>query len=214
MKILFAAGDVSPFSKAGGLSDVVGSLPKALEKDAEIEIFTPLHGCIDYNRWGLRELENSQKWITFGGRPMKFRLFMTKLPETNINVFFVHSDWYFTCFKEVYPKWLDTRYEHERYIAFSLATLEYRLPLIDVFHGISTLPVFLSRMKLALYADFAQSNDDPLGLPQWDDSKKSLGMELVIQGIVAWRRELSSRIGMAKGLGGDFQIYYNLGTWF
>ena len=38
MKILFAASEVSPFSKAGGLSDVVGSLPKWIEKDAEVAI--------------------------------------------------------------------------------------------------------------------------------------------------------------------------------
>ena len=138
MKVLFASAEVAPFSKAGGLSDVIGSLPKYLEKDAEIAIFTPLHGCIDVNKYGIKELENSEKWIDFGGRPMKFRLFMAKLPGTNINVFFVHNDWYFTCFKEVYPKWLDTRYEHERYIAFSLATLEYAKDLnfrADIIHS-------------------------------------------------------------------------------
>ena len=138
MKVLFASVEVAPFSKAGGLSDVVGSLPKYLEKDAEIAIFTPLHGCIDKNKFGIKELENSEMWIDFGGHPQKFKLFMTKLPETNINVFFVQSDWYFTCFKEVYPKWLDTRYEHERYVAFSLATLEYAKQLnfrADVIHS-------------------------------------------------------------------------------
>ena len=138
MKILFAAAEVAPFSKAGGLSDVVGSLPKALEKDAEIAIFTPLHGCIDYKKWGLKELENSEMWITFGSSPQKFKLHMTKLPNTNINVFFVQNDWYFSCFQEVYPRWLDPRYEHERYIAFSLATLEYAKQLnfrADIIHS-------------------------------------------------------------------------------
>lgn len=138
MKILFAAAEVAPFSKAGGLSDVVGSLPKALEKDAEIAIFTPLHGCIDREKWGIKELENSEMWITFGNSPHKFKLFMAKLPNTNINVFFVQNDWYFSCFQEVYPRWLDTRYEHERYVAFSLATLEYAKQLnfkADIIHS-------------------------------------------------------------------------------
>lgn len=138
MKILFASAEVAPFSKAGGLSDVVGSLPKFLEKDAEIAIFTPLHGCIDMNKWGIKELENSEMWITFGYSPQKFKLFMCKLPSTNINIFFVQNDWYFTCFNEVYPKWLDPRYEHERYIAFSLATLEYAKQLnfrADIIHS-------------------------------------------------------------------------------
>ena len=150
MKILFAAAEVAPFSKAGGLADVVGSLPKCLEKEAEIAIFTPLHGLIDLNKWGIKELENSTLWLTFNGMGHKFRLFMCKFPGTDINVFFVHNDWYFTCFKEVYPKWLDPKYEHERYIAFSLATLEYAKLLnfkADVIHAndwhTAMIPVYL-----------------------------------------------------------------------
>lgn len=150
MKVLFAAAEVAPFSKAGGLADVVGSLPKYLEKDAEIAVFTPLHGLIDIKKYGIKELENSDLWLTFNGKGHKFKLFMCKLPGTNINVFFVQNDWYFSCFRDVYPKWLDPEYEHERYIAFSLAVMEYAKLLnfkADVIHAndwhTAMIPVYL-----------------------------------------------------------------------
>ena len=150
MKILFASNEIAPFSKAGGLADVMGSLPKYLEKDAEIAMFTPLHGFIDKEKYGIKELPNSDLWITFGWQSQKFNLFMGKLPGTDINVFFVQNDWYFSCFQEVYPKWLDTRYEHERYVAFSLAIMEYAKLLnfrADIIHAndwhTAMLPLYL-----------------------------------------------------------------------
>ena len=137
MKVLFAAAEVAPFSKVGGLADVMGSLPKYIEKKAEIAIFTPLHGCIDKDKFDIKEYPNSEMWITFGNHGHKFKLHYCKLPDTKINVFFIENEWYFGCFKEVYPKYLDTRYEHERYVAFSLAVLEYAKALnfkADIVH--------------------------------------------------------------------------------
>ena len=150
MKILFATNEIAPYSKAGGLADVMGSLPKYLEKDAEIAIFTPLHGCIDREKFGIEELPNSELWITFGWQPQKFNLYKATLPNTKINVFFIKNDWYFSCFHEVYPRWLDTRYEHERYVAFSLAVMEYAKLLnfrADIIHAndwhTAMLPLYL-----------------------------------------------------------------------
>ncbi|MCQ2789679.1 MAG: glycogen synthase [bacterium] len=125
MKILFASAEVKPFSKVGGLADVVGSLPKYLEKNAEIAVFTPLHGCIDKEKWGLKHVENSKLHMQFGWSSNNFELYMAKMPDTNINVFFIDNPKYFGCFDSVYPFNIDERYNHERFIAFSKTVLEY-----------------------------------------------------------------------------------------
>lgn len=150
MKILFASAEVTPFSKVGGLADVMGSLPKYIEKDAEIAIFTPLYGCIDKEKHKLKELENSRLTIDFGWNQSVFHLYMAKLPGTKINVFFIDNPKYFACFDCVYPFNIDERYAHERFIAFSRAVLEYAQLLNfkpDIVHAndwhTGMLPVYL-----------------------------------------------------------------------
>lgn len=81
MKIMFVSAEVAPFSKVGGLADVVGSLPKVLEKMGhEVAIFTPLHGCIDQHKYGIEELENSKLTIDYSYGQYYFNLKMAKLP--------------------------------------------------------------------------------------------------------------------------------------
>ena len=47
MKILFACSECSPFAASGGLADVAGSLPAALQKEgAECRVIMPLNGSI------------------------------------------------------------------------------------------------------------------------------------------------------------------------
>lgn len=150
MKILFASAEVAPFSKVGGLADVVGSLPKYLKDDAEIAIFTPLYGCINKEKFNIEEVENSRLKIKFGWSENIFTLFKATLPGTKINVFFIENPKYYTCFDTVYPHNIDERYNHERFIAFSRAVLEYTQLLNfkpDIIHAndwhTGMLPVYL-----------------------------------------------------------------------
>ena len=126
IKVLFASAEVAPFSKVGGLADVVGSLPKELTKiGVECEIFTPYYGQIDREKYNIKFIENSELTITFGSAVCKFTLSETTIPNTDIKVYFVDNYKYFSWFYDVYPKWLDWRFEHEKYVAFSMAVLEY-----------------------------------------------------------------------------------------
>ena len=152
MKILFASAEVTPFSKVGGLADVVGELPLYLEKeDCEIAIFTPLYGSIDENKWGIEELENSALHMNMGETKHIFKLKKCQHPlNKNVTVFFIDNPKYFSCFNCVYPQWIDDVYEIQRYVAFSLATLEYAKLLNfkpDVIHAndwhTAMLPVYI-----------------------------------------------------------------------
>lgn len=47
LKVLFVASEAAPFAKTGGLGDVIGSLPKALKKQAmDVRVILPKYGSI------------------------------------------------------------------------------------------------------------------------------------------------------------------------
>lgn len=151
MKILYATFELSPFTKVGGLADVMGSLPKYIEEDGtEIAIFTPLIGSINKEKYNIREIENSRLQLNFGCAEYVFTLKMCKMPNTNINVFFIDNPKFYSCFDCVYPAGIDNWYEQERFIAFSKAVLEYARLLnfkADIIHcndwHTSMIPVWL-----------------------------------------------------------------------
>jgi starch synthase len=63
------ASEMTPFAKTGGLADVIGSLPKALNQEGDIEIITmiPKYGVIDDSKYGLKEMPEII-WFYMSGR--------------------------------------------------------------------------------------------------------------------------------------------------
>lgn len=135
MKIAFAATEVVPFAKTGGLADVAGALPKALaKKGMEVKVFMPKYFSIDETKfelsycWSIGEIP-----IRVAGHVWPTHVFSGKLPHSNVEIYFVECSHYF------HREYLYTndRDEDERFILFSKAIIEICQRLNwapDVFH--------------------------------------------------------------------------------
>lgn len=93
--VLFAAGEAFPFAKTGGLGDVVGALPKALaERGARPVVFLPAYREI--RRCGLPIVDVGVEFtVPIGGKQVAGGLLRGKLPDSNIDVYFVRQDDYY-----------------------------------------------------------------------------------------------------------------------
>lgn len=67
MRVVFASSEVFPFAKTGGLADVCGALPLALEKiGIDVTVFLPHFKFIDTAKHGIERVNNQLSRVTIG----------------------------------------------------------------------------------------------------------------------------------------------------
>lgn len=92
-KILFVAAEGLPFSKSGGLADVVGSLPKALVKEGfEVSVVMPLYSVVIRKYFNDLLLDGAFK-IKLGMFDTTVRVFTTTIDK--VTYYFIENAPYF-----------------------------------------------------------------------------------------------------------------------
>ena len=117
MKILFAASEVAPFIKTGGLADVAGSLPQAPAKEGhDVKVILPLYEGIGAE-W--RQQMTFMKYfnVTLAWRQVYCGIF--QLEREGVTFWFVDNEYYFKRW-QLYGHFDDC----ERYAYFSRAIIE------------------------------------------------------------------------------------------
>ena len=117
MNILFAASEVAPFIKTGGLADVAGSLPQKLaDMGHDVKVILPLYeGIGQQYRDKMRYMMNWNSHLAW--RTPYCGLF--ELREGNISYLFVDNEYYFKR-SQIYGHYDDG----ERFAFFSRAVIE------------------------------------------------------------------------------------------
>ncbi len=146
-KILFVAPEAVPFVKTGGLADVVGALPGALDKNKyDVRVFLPKYECIP------EELRNQMKHISHCYVNLAWRkqyAGIQVLKYEGIQYYFIDNEYYFA--GEV--PYNNIHEDVEKYAYFCKAVLD-ALPILDfkpdVIHchqwPAALLPVYLKTM--------------------------------------------------------------------
>ena len=122
MKIAFAASEVFPYAKTGGLGDVAGALPIEISRlGHEIKVFIPKYNTIDEVEFGLKyQWEIGVIPIRVAGQVHEVYVYTAIMPDSDVQIYFIDCRYYFDRNK-IYTTGKD---EDERFILFSKAIIE------------------------------------------------------------------------------------------
>ena len=91
LKVAFAASELSPFAKRGGLADVSAGLPRQLQRMGhDVRVFLPLYGSIDRDAHALQRVDFAQDvTVEMGPHRYSFSLWTTRLPDSDLGIYLV-----------------------------------------------------------------------------------------------------------------------------
>jgi starch synthase len=122
MKILFVASEYSPIAKVGGLGDVIGSLPKALNQlGCDVRIAIPKYQIIDSKKYKTRLVASHVKV-----KEESVNIYETFLPDSRVPVYLLENEKYFGE-NGVYTAksaFVDSFKEIQRFLFFSQSVTE------------------------------------------------------------------------------------------
>ena len=124
-KILFVASEGVPFIKTGGLADVVGSLPKCIDKEYyDVRVILPKYVCMS------QEMKDRLNYRTHFYMDFHWQNQYVGILEAEmdgVKYYFIDNEYYFNGFK---PYGDNALFEIEKFAFFSKAALSI-LPVID-----------------------------------------------------------------------------------
>ncbi|MCD6130201.1 MAG: glycogen synthase GlgA [Deltaproteobacteria bacterium] len=122
MKLLLVSSEIFPFSKTGGLADVAGALPKALQKSGvEVKLISPKYRCVTEKDFSLKLVTRDLKV------PVKDMIESSALWKTDYNgveTYFVEKDAYYDREGLYGTKEKDYEDNAERFAFFCRAVIE------------------------------------------------------------------------------------------
>jgi starch synthase len=122
MRILFAASEVAPFAKTGGLADVAGSLPPALAAlGHDVRVVMPRYRSADPKRFGLKHVATF--YVPLGSWRERCDVLRGRMGK-NVTVYFVDKDIYYDRPELYRTPQADYPDNAERFTFFSHALLE------------------------------------------------------------------------------------------
>src|SRR5215813_10330478 len=157
------AAECVPFAKVGGLADVIGALPLALEKlGVAVTVVIPRYEAIDLQKFGFEpQLTPGHGRVFVGFESIPYDVFRGKIPNSSVEVFLLGNDRFFdrpgiyidSATAKDYPDQAD------RWIFFQRAVMEFfktASPAPDILHchdhQTGLIPAYLRRIYRSDYS--------------------------------------------------------------